>query len=167
MKKIAIAVLLSTFVAAPAVAAEAYVGLSAGQNEMDFAGVDASTAFSVFAGYSFNEYVAGELAYTDFGKADTNFPGTTVKGNATNLSVVGSLPLANNFSLFAKLGYATTDIEPTGAASQTQDDMVYGVGAQYNASRNVGIRLGYDVYRVGETTTEDSGYTNIGVLYKF
>jgi len=166
MKKIAIAVLMSACIAAPAIAAEAYIGLNAGQNKMDFSGVKESTAFSIFGGYSFNEYIAGELAYTDFGKADTNVAGATIKGNAASLGVVGSLPLTNSFSLFAKLGYASTKVEDT-SFSETKDDVTYGIGAQYNLLRNVGLRLGYDSYRVGKTTTKDSGYTNIGVLFRF
>lgn len=167
MKKIAIAVLLSAFIAAPAIAAEAYVGLSAGQNDMDVAGVKESTAYSVFGGYSFNEYIAGELAWIEFGDADTSLSGIKMKGNAASLSVVGSLPVGQDFSLFAKLGYASTKVEATGGPSETKDDVTYGLGAQYNVTRNVGLRLGYDTYRVGKTTTKDSGLTSIAVLYRF
>lgn len=170
MKKIAIAAALSVaFIAAPAFAADpyAYIGINAGQNDMDFAGVKTSTAMGVFGGYSFNEYIAAELAYVDFGKADTDSADVTVKGNAASLAAVGSYPLGNNFSLFAKLGYASTKVEPTGGTSESKDDITYGIGAQYNAMRNVGFRLGYDSYRVGKDTTKDSALISIAALYMF
>lgn len=144
MNKIAIAVLLSSFITAPVVAAESYIGIGAGQNKMDITGAKESTAFSVFGGYSFNEYVAGELAYVNFGSADTTSASTTIKGSAASISAVGSLPLSKAFSLFARLGYATTSIEATGGSSQSKSDLTYGVGAQFNAAKNIGVRLGYD-----------------------
>jgi len=46
MKKIAIAALLTAFIAAPAIAAGPYyIGLNVGQNKMDFSGAKDSTAF--------------------------------------------------------------------------------------------------------------------------
>lgn len=165
MKKIAIAALMTAFIAAPAIAAESYFGLSAGQNKANFSGVKASTAYSLFGGYSFTDYIAGELAYVDFGSADRD-GGGTVKGYAVSLDAVGSLPLGRDFSLFAKLGLAETRMEPSGAGSETKDDWTYGLGAQYNASRNVGVRLGYDNYRVGSDTS-DSALWSLGVLFKF
>jgi OOP family OmpA-OmpF porin len=164
MKKIAIAILLSASFAAPAIAADWYIGVNAGQNKMDFPGIKSSTAYSVFGGYSFNEYIAAELAYTNFGSADRD-AGGSLKGNATSIAAVGSLPLGRDFSLFAKLGYASTKVE--NSTSETKDDVTYGAGVQYNLLSNIGIRLGYDNYRVGSTTTKDSGLVNLGVLFKF
>jgi OmpA-OmpF porin, OOP family len=164
---IAFAVLLASFIAAPAIAANAYLGINAGQNKMDFSGAKESTAYSVFGGYIFNEYIAGELAYTDFGSADTNVSGVSLKGNAVSVAAVGSLPLGKDFSLFAKLGYASTSVEATGGSSESKDDVTYGIGAQYNATKDIGIRLGYDSFRVGKTQTKDSNFVSLGVLFKF
>src|SRR3989339_1377912 len=169
MKKIAIAAALSVaFITAPAFAADpyTYIGVNAGQNDMDFPGVKASTAMGVFGGYSFNEYIAAEIAYVDFGKVDMDITGTTVKGNAASVVAVGSLPLSREFSQFAKLGYASTKVES--ATSETKDEATYGVGAQFNpANNNIGIRLGYDNYRVGSASTKDSALVNLAVLFKF
>lgn len=167
MKKIATLTLLSTLISTPALAAEAYLGLHAGQNDMDVTGVKASTAMGVFGGYSFNEYIAGELSYTDLGKADTDTAGLTVSGTAIGLSAVGSWPINPQFSLFAKLGYASTKIEPSGFDSQTKDDVTYGLGGQFNATKSIGIRLGYDNYRVGKDTTKDSALYTLAALFKF
>ena len=167
MKKIATLTLLSTLISAPALAAETYLGIHAGQNDMDLPGVKASTAIGVFGGYSFNEYIAGELSYTDFGKADIEGSAVTMSGNAIGLSAVGSWPFNPQFSVFAKLGYASTRIEPSAGNSETKGDVTYGVGGQYNATKNIGIRLGYDNYRVGDTTTKDSALVTLAALFKF
>lgn len=169
MKKIALAALLFTFAAAPAMAGEAYIGINAGQNKMDIADAQSSRAFSGILGYAFNQYVAEEVAYAYFTSADTNLAGVSLWGDAASLSVVGSLPLGSDFSLFAKLGYATTRVEATGGFSETRGDVTYGAGAQYNATKNVGIRLGYDRYRVAETvtTTTNSGFVSLGAIFKF
>ena len=168
MKKMIRIVALFALIAAPvAASAEGYIGVGAGQNKMDFSGFSTSTAFSLFGGYAFNEYFAGELAYVNFGSADTSFPGTSVTGNAASLSAVGSLPLSSTFSLFAKLGYASASIEATGNSTLTHSDTNYGIGARYNLSRSVGVRLGYDNFKVGDTSTKDSAFTSIGVLFSF
>jgi len=167
MKKIAIATILSAAFITPVFAADSYIGLSAGQNKMDVSGAKASTAMGIFGGYSFNEYIAGELAYSDFGSADTDFAGISLKGHAASLSAVGSMPLGRDYALFAKLGYASTSVEATGGSSETKEDITYGIGAQYNAARNIGIRLGYDNYRVGKDNTKDSGLMSIAALFKF
>ena len=59
MKKIAIADFVIRVYCSACLRSRTYVGLSAGQNDMDVAGVIDSTAYSVFGGYSFNEYIAG------------------------------------------------------------------------------------------------------------
>ena len=168
MEKTIIATALSAFLASPVMAlAEGYIGIAGGQNKMDLSGVKESPAFSAFGGYSYNEYVGGELAYVDFGSADTSAPGISMKGHAISLDAVGSLPLGKDFSLFAKLGFASTNVEITGGSSSSKGDVTYGIGAQYNASRDWGVRLGYDNYRVGDTNTKDSAYTSLGVLFRF
>lgn len=119
MKKIAIAAVFTAFVATPALAENAYIGVNAGQNKMDITGSKASTAYGLFAGYLFNEYIAAELAYTNFGSFDTDSTTpVTIKGTAASLAAVGSLPLGRDFSLYAKLGYASTSID-VASVSQT------------------------------------------------
>ena len=171
MKKIVMTALFAALLAAPVFAAETYVGISAGQNKMDYAAAPSTTAFSLFGGYAFNEYIAGELAYINFGSGDTSATTpVTLKGSAASISAVGSLPLGKAFALFAKLGFATTSLDASTSGvtvSQTKSDTTYGLGAQYNATRNIGVRLGYDNYKVGDPTSKDSALTSLGVLFKF
>lgn len=169
MKKIAPAALLFAFIAAPALAGEAYVGVSAGKNQMDIAGVHSTRAYSIILGYAFNQYIAEEVAYTDFGNADTDTAGVSLDGSAASISAVGSLPLGSDFSLFAKLGYASTRVKPSGGLALRRGDVTYAIGAQYNATQNIGIRLGYDRYRVadGTSTNKNSDFASLGAIFKF
>lgn len=165
MKRIAIAVLLSAM-AAPAFA-QGYIGINAGQNKYDRTlPDDTSNSLGILGGIAFNKFFAVEVGYTDLGSVD--FPGGSLKGTAWNLSAVGSLPLGDYFSLFAKAGGARTEIkEPS--FSQTKTGATYGAGGQFNITPAIGIRVSYDRYKVGGGTIPEfnTNVTSIGALFKF
>lgn len=165
MNKIAIAAALFALIATPAIAGEGYLGVNAGQNKIDSSTVKESTSFGIFGGYAYNENIAAEVAYTDLGSAERTIAAAKITGNVKSIAAVGSLPLSNDFSLFAKLGYAQSTIDVPGV-SETKSDLTYGVGAEYNASKTVGIRLGYDSFKVGTTTIRDSALITIGAVFK-
>lgn len=165
MKKIAIATVFSALIASPAIAGDGYLGVNVGQNKIDVSSVKESTAFGILGGYAYNENLAAEVAYIDLGSAERNFSTSKLTGNVISIAAVGSLPLNNDFSVFAKLGYAQSKIEVPGI-SETKSDLTYGIGAQYNASKTVGIRLGYDSFKVGTTSTKDSALITIGAIFK-
>ncbi len=155
-----------------------YIGLSGGQQSTNIPNLSAtstntsSTAYSVFAGYSFNEYFAAELAYANFGTIDLITPTDTMKSSAGSLSAVASMPLGRVASLFIKGGYAstTTEVTSSGVVSPTDSTSggTYGAGIQLNAGNRVGIRIGYDTYRmlVG-TTNHNANVASLGVMFKF
>lgn len=165
MKKIAITLLLSAFVAVPAVAADMYVGVNVGSAKIDSPGFDTTTSFALLGGYTFNENFAAEVAYSNFGSKDIGF-GLTYKSSALSLSGVGSLPLNEQFSVFGKLGIASTTLELTGFPSESKSDLTYGFGGQFNVNKQIGIRLGYDVYKVGSGSSVDQKVTSIGGVFK-
>jgi OmpA-OmpF porin, OOP family len=169
MKKIAVAILLSAFVAVPAVASDMYVGVNVGSAKIDSPGFDTTTSFALLGGYTFNEYFAAELALINFGSKDYSIPGTiTVKSSGFSISGVGSYPINEQFSVFAKLGLASTTLEATGFSSTSKSDLTYGLGGQFNVNKQIGIRLGYDVYKVSDSVlTVDQKVTSIGALFKF
>ncbi|MFZ5523618.1 MAG: porin family protein [Pseudomonadota bacterium] len=167
MKKIAIAVLLSAFIAAPAVAADTpfYAGVNVGSAKIDFPGFDSTTSFALLGGYTFNENFAAEIAYSNFGSKD--YPGGfNVKSSAISISGVGSYPINEQFSVFAKLGFASTTVDDTGS-SQSKSDLTYGFGGQFNVNKQIGIRLGYDIYKVTDVINLDQKVTSIGAVLKF
>ena len=165
MKKIAIAVLLSAFVAAPAVAADMYVGMNVGSAKIDSPGFESSTSFALLGGYTFSENVAAEIAYSNFGSESG--AGITSKSSAVSISGVGSYPVNEQFSLFAKLGFAITTLELPTFASDNKSDLTFGFGGQFNVDKQIGIRVSYDVYKVGSVNSADQKVMSIGGVFKF
>ncbi len=174
MKKIAIAVLLSA-IAAPVFAEGMYAGVNLGQNKYDFAGAgisgaakDTSTVVGILGGYAINKNFAAEAAYTSLGSVDVG-GGNTVKSSVLSLSGVGSFPINDQFSLFAKVGLAQSKVEATGQASKTKSGTTFGIGGQYNVTSAIGIRVGYDKYKVGANPSIDinTSVMSVGGVFKF
>lgn len=169
MKKIAIVALLTSFIAAPAMAADTgfYAGVNVGSATIDSPGFSSTTAIGALGGYNFNQNFAAELAYTDFGsKSYVGVP--NVKSSAVSLSGVGSYPINEQFSVFAKLGVASTSMSATGSPTTSKSDLTYGVGAQLNVNKQIGIRLGYDVYKVSDgVVNRNENVWGVGAVFKF
>lgn len=171
MKKIAIALLLSTYAMAPAFAADTpfYAGINVGTGKIDLSGTSSTTSFELLGGYTINQYFAAEAAYSDFGNHD--YPGGNMKSSAVSIKGVGAYPINEQFSVFAKLGIASTtwEVSPTGlgTASESKTDLTYGIGGQFNINQQIGIRLGYDVYKLGSSLSADEKVTSIGAVFKF
>ena len=156
MKKILAAALLSV-AAAPAFAADTgfYVGVDVGRSSTGgIAGVALSqstdTVGGVLAGYQVNKNFAVEAFFTGAGKFAGTGGGRAITGKADvwGADAVGLLPLSDAFSLYGKLGYASTKTSassvPAGLADATRNAVTYGVGAQYNVTPAIGVRLGWD-----------------------
>jgi len=168
MKKIAIAVLLSAFVAAPAVAADTgfYAGVQLGSANKSVGGVsETNSAFGVFGGYSFNPNVAVELGYTDLGTAASSI----IKFTALEVSAVGTLPINDQISIFGKLGMANTTEKGLGLTG-TRTAPTYGLGGQFNVNPNIGIRLGWEHYGFGDGyyfNQGDASLVSVAGVFKF
>jgi OmpA-OmpF porin, OOP family len=180
MRKIAIALLLSAFVAAPAIASDTgfYVGAKLGTVNYGYSNVsnNSQAGFGFLGGYAINDYFAVEVEYTGLGGFDSYSTNGNIKGSAFGFSGVGSLPLNQDFSLFGKLGIASSTLKDTPMPGFVGPDYTYnntgltiGFGGQYNASEKVGIRVGIDVYPVGDaiSTTTSAGMLYIGGLFRF
>jgi OmpA-OmpF porin, OOP family len=181
MKKIAIAALLSAIVAAPAFAADEgfYAGVTLGQartNAMTGAALTKSndTVYGILGGYQINKNFGAEAFYTGAGKwATTTASG---KADAYGINAVGTLPLSDAFSLYAKLGYATTkstaSSAPAGVTGAKRNAATYGLGGTYNVTPAVGIRLGWDRYSAavvstGATSNYNSNVYSLAGVFKF
>lgn len=148
------------------------------------------TAYKLFAGYKVNRNFAVEGGYTDLGSASlsmtTTGPVASVNGDykATvwEVNAVGILPINDSFSVFGKLGYHWDDVKTTVAAisggagvtsnkDYSGNDFKFGVGAEYNINRNVGIRLEFERYsNVGNSSTSgghDVDVASLGMAYRF
>ncbi len=166
MKKIAIVALLSAFAAAPAVAADMYVGIKAGSANKKVNTVsESSSSFGISAGYTINPNFALEAGYTDLGSVASG----TISFKAFGVSAVGSYPINEQISVFVTLGMASTTETGFGLEGK-RTAATYGLGAQYNVSPTVGVRLGWEQHSFGDGSIfaqGDSSLVSVGAVLKF
>lgn len=175
MKKIAFAILLTAFSVPPAIATGLYAGAKFGSVSYGYSNVTNSSqaGFGLLGGYLFNPNFALEIEYDDLG----GFDSTTgnINGSSVGVSGVGYFPFNQQFSIFGKLGIASTTLKDTpkpgysGSFTYGNTGITLGFGGQYDASRQVGLRLGIDIYPVGDaassTSTADMFY--LGGVFRF
>lgn len=170
-----------------------YVGGALGQTsfDVDCTGAtscdDEDSSWKIFGGYQFNKHFALEFGYADLGEAtaSVSLPPFTANGalKATvwELVAVGSMPIADRFSIFGKIGLyrGDTDFDVTvpglGSASESDSntDLTFGIGARYDFTRNLGVRLEWQRYQDvggefgGVTLESDVDVLSVAVIWKF
>jgi OOP family OmpA-OmpF porin len=128
----------------------AYVGLDVGRAEIED---EKDTGFRIFAGYQFHRNIAAEVAYgmlIDKGGVEVT---------SMEVAAVGMFPIANQFSIIGRLGFARLEADP----GSNDNDFTFGIGAQYDATRNLGVRLQWQRYN----TDPELDFLSLGVLWKF
>ncbi|MFY7854805.1 MAG: outer membrane beta-barrel protein [Rubrivivax sp.] len=120
-------------------------GVDFGKTSVSGLDVDGN-GFGLYGGYRFNESIAVEVGYRHLFKETVREFGVPVELKATSVqaSVVGYLPLGNDFSLFGRLGYNELKAK-AGASGRSatgdQSGTLYGIGAEYDVNKNVAIRF--------------------------
>jgi OmpA-OmpF porin, OOP family len=151
----------------------AYIGGSIGQAEYKdgCAGVancdEKDTAWRILGGYQFNRYFAAELGYHNLGEASA--PAGAIEGTAWELVGIGSYPLVDKLSVYGKLGLYRGELEGPGV-EETNSDLTYGVGLQYDLLKNVGLRGEWQRYSKmggGNIVETDVDVLSLGVVYRF
>jgi len=153
-----------------------YVGGSIGQSEADgtcpagFTCDFKDTDWKIFGGYRIIRNLAVEGFYADHGEISLRSGSVTSKAQSSTLGVaaVGILPLGQ-FELFGKLGIGGTSIDatataggPSASVSDSGSDVVFGVGATFNFTRNLGVRAELERYNDSEINV-----MSVGVQYRF
>lgn len=152
IKSIAAAVAgVMVLASSPALAQGLYAGGSVGLSsmEVDANGFDGSdVGFKIFGGYRFNDYIAVEAFYTDFGEPNDGPLG--IDAYALGIAGVGILPLAERFELFGKVGVAAWDADFTGPGGFSDDgtDLVLGAGVTYKFSPQFSGRVELEYYDI-------------------
>jgi OOP family OmpA-OmpF porin len=178
MKSIKVVLAIAAFAFAGSAAAQlnlssAYIGGTIGQTELKDAcsGVgdcdEKDTAWRILGGYQFNRYFAAEIGYHNLGEASA--PGATLEATAWELVAVGAYPIVNQLSVYGKLGVYRGELEGPGA-EETNTDLTYGVGLQYDFLRNVGLRGEWQRYSKmggGALVETDVDVLSVGVVYRF
>jgi OOP family OmpA-OmpF porin len=129
---------------------------------------DNDTTWGLFAGYQFNRNFAAEAGYHDLGSIRA--PGAGIDGRAIEFVGVGSLPLTNTFSAYAKLGAYRGELKGLNR-SEENTDVTYGLGLQYDLTRNVGLRGEWQRYpKMGGGSfgaETDVDVLRVGALWRF
>ena len=143
--------------------------------------------FKAFGGYEFNRYFSLEGGYFDLGQfgftANTTPPGSlrgNIKIKGGNFDLVGSVPIGDKFSLFARAGlnYADAKDTFTGSGAVTVVDRSphksaanykFGFGAQYDFTRSLGMRVEGERYRINDAVGNkgDVDLYSAGIVVRF
>lgn len=175
-------------VASTHASAQAYLGGSIGQSDVDeevasslitSGSVDGKdTAWKLFGGYMFSRNLGIEGAYVDLGEVSYSgeFFGLPVTGGKVgitgfSIAALGNLPINEQFSVFGKLGLFLWEAEAsdiTGGVpfSDKTDgtDLMFGIGLAYQFTRNLGVRAEYEMFAADEA---DAGLVSVGIVWRF
>lgn len=145
------------------------------------------TAWKLFGGYQFNEFIAAEAGFYRLGDFDgvttisAPAPGSIAGGSwdvkAVTLSAVATYPLANRFGLLFKAGLAASRLEvnvaaPTGfSRSETRVQPLLGLGVKFDVTKAIGLRGEFERFvNVGDGSTTGQSAVNVwsaSALYRF
>lgn len=147
---------------------------------------DSDTGYKAFVGWQFHKNFAVELGYANLGDydIDTNITAPAAATFSSDaevdgfaVSLVGSYPVTDKFSVLGRIGAYTWDVDSDGSVligatlvnldvDDDGTDILYGVGAQYDFNKAVGIRAEYEIYSdVGDE--DDVGFLSAGVVIRF
>lgn len=156
---------------------------------------DTDTGWKVFIGNQLNKNAAIELGYVDLGKFTVSASGTvtvpptiamTASGDAKpkgfDVTVIGSLPVSNEFAFLGRIGLFHWDLDVSATASgggvsvsqsdsASGTDLTFGVGAQYDFSKSTGVRLEWERFQdVGDENTtgkSDVDLLSVSLVFRF
>jgi OOP family OmpA-OmpF porin len=148
---------------------------------------DRDTAYKLYGGYQYNRYLSLEGGYFDLGKfgftATTVPAGTltgTIKLRGLNLDLVGSMPMTERFSAFARLGVnyaeAADTFSGTGLVnvinpnpSKRETNLKAGLGLQYLITDSLALRGELERYRINDAVGNkgDIDVASLGLVYRF
>lgn len=131
-----------------------YIGAEVGNT--DVGGADDDIGFKILGGYQFHRNVAAELGY------GLLYDKSGVEVKALEAVALGMFPIANQFSIIGKLGFANVDVQ-TPVASDDKTELTWGLGVQYDFSRNLGVRALWQRYE----TDDAIDFLAVGVTWKF
>jgi OOP family OmpA-OmpF porin len=167
-----------------AAGAEEFLEEEAGVAPGTFAGLvsrsddTSDMTWNIGIGYRFHRNFAAEAGYAHLGDYNVRYSGngaaaglsdnSDYKVTALKLAAVGFLPVADRFSVLAKLGFARTTAEndftivaggtDSGTLKENKNRVFWGIGAQYDFSPKMGVRIEYEDYgKVGASFSGNTG----------
>lgn len=168
-----------------------YVGGSAGQSDMDIsenaisAAVggtttaldETDTAWKVFGGYAFSEFLSVEGGYVDLG--EVTFDNTGGNGTSENYGInlvgVGTWPINDQFAVFGKAGVFRWENKYTEAGVETisnGSDATYGLGVRWSFTDTIHVRAEWERFEnvgsgLGGVDGRDTDLATVGVVWGY
>lgn len=156
-----------------------YVGANYGYLKVDGADDfdDNSDVFQGLVGYRFNQYLALEGGYINFGKYGNNLAKAETDGYTAGLKVM--FPIVDRVELYAKGGqlWYSTDYNVVGFSGNKDDQGVFaGAGVAFKVTDRFLINAEYTWYDAeinvenianGASTETDFKQASLGVEYRF
>lgn len=136
---------------------------------------DTDTGYKLYVGYQLNPHFGVELGYVDLGEwsYDASFtspaPGTargTAEVRGVTLGLVGRVPVGERFAVLGRLGVIKPKLDVdasvqsgglSASGSETSRNLRFnwGLGAQYDFTQTVGVRLEWE--RFDNLGNDDTG----------
>ena len=143
--------------------------------------------WKIYGGYQFTPHWGAELGYLDFGKQrwGVAIGGVTpaiaeAEAKVWQLAATGTLPLvpwsgiySPGFGVFGKIGLHRSDIDVSAggiSANGSSTDWMWGVGARWDFTRNVSMRIEWERFNnAGNNTigTTDLEMLSISAKFRF
>jgi opacity protein-like surface antigen len=159
----------------------AYIGLNIGRSDFQlgrslgaFPFDSEDTSYNVYGGSFFSNNLGVEIGLNDFGKIARG--GRTTKAMGLNTSLVGRLPVTQQFNLMGRLGttYGHTDVSASplsglATGSESGFGLAYGVGVEYAFNPKLAAVLQYDEHNLKFVGSgrEKINVTSVGLKYRF
>lgn len=144
-----------------------FVSANIGPSQYKLDDVEKKNKFlaGVGVGYSFTPNVALELGFNDYGKI--NVDSVDARVSAAHLSLLLSAPIANDFSIYGRLGVARVELQAEAFGlnfTERKTKGLYGVGAAYNFAKNIQGTIEFQNQKVVDG---DVRAIAMGVKFKF
>jgi OOP family OmpA-OmpF porin len=133
-----------------------------------------STAYRVAVGWRFNDYLAVDAGYHNFGRFDQTFDvaGTltdvSLKADGFTLGGIGSLPLSDRVSLFARAGAffwdGDAEINNVTAARPEDTNFYFGAGVRFGLTDRLSGAVDGSRYELDGTS---STVLSVGLNFGF
>jgi OOP family OmpA-OmpF porin len=119
-------------------------------------------SYGAFLGYNFHDNCAAEVGARRLGS--WKLYGGDIDVNQYAASVIGTMPLANDFGVFARVGINRVEVEghkPGFSAKETHKGGLFGLGVRYNFTPVLSARLEF------QKPSGDSHNLSGGLAFQF
>jgi len=120
-----------------------------------------SSSYGFRAFYNFSQHISALIEYKNFGGAKNKYKEPyeplvwNIEVKSVNFGMRGALPLSENFSATAEVGYSAWDMdidvrsnEITGAFSDDGNDLYYRTGINYQINGKYTLGIEYSIFNM-------------------